>query len=86
MGSKNGLYNIEIYDSGPPFSKEVLSSLGIRPVTTHKEQGGSGIGLMTVAELCRKYNAGFAVVELTDSPAYCKKISVCFGGREQQAF
>lgn len=86
MGSKNGLYNIEIYDSGPPFSKEVLSSLGIRPVTTHKEQGGSGIGLMTVAELCRKYNAGFAVVELADSPAYCKKISVCFGGREQQAF
>lgn len=86
MGSKNGLYNIEIYDSGPPFSEEVLSSLGIRPVTTHKEQGGSGIGLMTVAELCRKYNAGFAVVELADSPAYCKKISVCFGGREQQAF
>ena len=78
MEIKDDLYIVEVYDSGPPFSPEVLSSFGSKPVTTHKNDGGSGIGLMTVSELCAKYNAGFTVEDLPGSASYRKKVSVCF--------
>lgn len=78
MGSRNRLFTIEVYDSGPPFPKEVLSGFGVRPVTTHKDEGGSGIGLITVGELCTKYGASFTVEELPSGPFYTKKVSVCF--------
>lgn len=78
MEIKNGLYTVDVYDSGPPFSPEVLSNLGTRPVTTHKNSGGSGIGLMTVSELCKKYDASFTVEELTRNSSYSKKVSSSF--------
>ncbi len=78
LAVRNGSYTIEVYDSGPPFPREVLSNLGIRPVTTHREEGGSGIGLMTVSELCAKCSARFTVEDLSfDSPpCYSKKVYV----------
>lgn len=78
IGNKDGLYTVEVYDSGPPFSQEVLSSFGSRPVTTHKDHGGSGIGLMTISELCSKYCARFTVEKLSGNSSYRKKVSVCF--------
>lgn len=78
IGNKDGLYTVEVYDSGPPFSQEVLSSFGSRPVTTHKDHGGSGIGLMTISELCSKYRASFTVEELSGNSSYRKKVSVRF--------
>lgn len=78
MGSRNRLFTIDVYDSGPSFPEEVLSGFGVRPVTTHKDEGGSGIGLMTVGELCTKYGASFAVKELSSGSSYTKKVSVCF--------
>lgn len=86
MGSRNHLFTIDVYDSGPSFPEEVLSGFGIRPVTTHKDEGGSGIGLMTVWELCTKYDASFAVEELSFGPSYTKKVSVCFDGLRQRRF
>lgn len=78
IGHKNGYYAVDVYDSGPPFSQEVLSNFGSRPVTTHKDRGGSGIGLMTVSELCEKYHADFTVEDFPESSSYRKKVSVCF--------
>lgn len=86
IGSKDGIDTIEVYDSGPPFSKEVLSSFGVRPVTTRREHGGSGIGLMTISELCTKYSASFIIEALHDSSSYSKKISICFDGLNRQVF
>lgn len=82
IGHKNNFYMMEIYDSGPPFSREVLSHLGLGPVTTHKEEGGSGIGLMTILALCAKYSASFAIEDLSGSLSclYSKKVSVRFDG------
>lgn len=78
MENKDGAYTVDVYDSGPSFSREVLSNFGSRPVTTHKNSGGSGIGLMTISELCTKYHARFAVEELTENVSYRKKVSVRF--------
>lgn len=78
MENKDGAYTVDVYDSGPSFSREVLSNFGFRPVTTHKSSGGSGIGLMTISELCTKHHAAFTVEELTENHSYRKKVSVCF--------
>lgn len=78
IGNKDGVYTLDVYDSGPSFSREVLSNFGSRPVTTHKNSGGSGIGLMTISELCTKYHAVFTVEDLTENLSYRKKVSVCF--------
>ena len=72
-------YSINVFDSGIPFSKEVLVNLGIKNYTTHKTEGGSGIGLVTSYELLKKYNASLAIEEfIQDSGLYTKKLSIVF--------
>ncbi|MDE6868283.1 MAG: hypothetical protein K2J83_03970, partial [Clostridia bacterium] len=43
----NGIASISFYDNGPPFDKSVIENMGKKRITTHKNEGGSGIGLMT---------------------------------------
>jgi signal transduction histidine kinase len=77
-------YMISIFDSGIPFSKEVLINLGLHNYTTHQDEGGSGIGLVTSYELIQKYNASLAIDELApDTGLYTKKISVTFNHLQQ---
>lgn len=79
-------YTISIFDSGIPFSKEVLSDLGLTRHTTHKEEGGSGIGLVAAFELLRKRGASFIIEEYEpDAGLYSKKISVIFNHLGQYA-
>lgn len=75
----DSFYHISIFDSGIPFSKEVLVNLGLRHYTTHKNEGGSGIGLVTSHELIKKYNASLVIEEYAgDSGLYTKKVSLIF--------
>lgn len=77
-------YSINVFDSGIPFSKEVLVNLGIKNYTTHKAEGGSGIGLVTSYELLKKYNASLAIEEfIQDSGLYTKKLSIVFNRLSQ---
>ncbi|MBQ9887012.1 MAG: GHKL domain-containing protein [Lachnospiraceae bacterium] len=74
-------YQINFYDNAPPFAPEVLSLFGKERITTHKESGGSGIGLMTLCELLKKYNASFEIDETIKFEGYTKRVSVCFDGK-----
>lgn len=77
-------YTVNIFDSGIPFSKEVLVDLGLKKHTTHKAEGGSGIGLTTLYGLLQKYGASLSIEEFApDSGLYTKKISVIFNGLGQ---
>ena len=38
-------------------------NLGIKRITTHKDSGGTGIGLSSTYNLCKKYNASFVITE-----------------------
>lgn len=79
-------YTISIFDSGTPFSKEVLINLGLENCTTHKNDGGSGIGLVSSYELIQKYNASLIIDEYAPkSGLYTKKVSVCFNHMQQYA-
>lgn len=77
-------YSINVFDSGIPFSKEVLVNLGVKNYTTHKADGGSGIGLVTSYELLKKYDASLAIEEfIRDSGLYTKKLSIVFNRLSQ---
>lgn len=71
-------YTISVFDSGDFFSKEVIKRLGKKRYTTHKDTGGSGIGMMTVFELLKIYNASFSINEKINYAPYTKCVSINF--------
>lgn len=75
-------YSFNIFDSGIPFTAEIIQGFGKQQLTTHADTGGSGIGLMTTYELLRKYNASFIINEF-DSGQYTKEISIIFNDLQQ---
>lgn len=70
--------NISIFDNGPAFSRKVLNNIGKKRITTHKKEGGSGIGLMTMAEILNRYNATYEINEKIVSDTYKKVITLHF--------
>lgn len=68
---------IYFYDNGPLFDEEVIAVMGKRRITTHKNEGGSGIGLMTLFEILNKYNASFCLNERRTSE-FTKYICLTF--------
>lgn len=72
-------YKLCISDSGPAFSKEVLRKFGRERITTHADTGGSGIGLITIMNICRKHNASILIADSVHRP-YTKTVTVCFDG------
>ena len=81
LGMKKNMDNfcLEIWDSGDIFSKEVLYHIGKKKYTTHKADGGSGIGLMVTWELLKKYQASLIIDEnVFVDDVFTKKIMICF--------
>lgn len=78
VGIEDNKYFIHIFDSGVLFETKTLLELGKKRSTTHINEGGSGIGLMTTAELLQKYNASFEIKEIEDNDLYTKQVSICF--------
>lgn len=69
--------SINFYDNGPLFDEKVIANMGKRRITTHKDDGGSGIGLMTLFEILNKYNASFCLDERQNNE-FTKCIKITF--------
>lgn len=78
IGTNLKCYYLEIFDSGALFQAETLLKLGITPATTHKDNGGSGIGLMTIYEILKKHQASIEIDEKIENEIFTKKISIYF--------
>ncbi len=63
LGIIDGLYSLYIYDSGIEFDLETLINLGMKPSTTHKDDGGTGMGFMNTFDTLKKYNASIIIEE-----------------------
>ncbi len=73
---------VEISDSGISFDPAVYQDFGLQKHSTHLTDGGSGIGLMDIWELKKKYAASLHIHEYEPGAAsYTKKISVVFDRR-----
>ncbi len=70
---------ISVADTGIPFELETLHLLGIHEHTTHANVGGSGIGLMDIWRLKKKYRASIQIQEYdTTQNIFSKKITILF--------
>ena len=74
---------IELSDTGIPFQTESLLQFGIQQLTTHKDSGGSGIGLMDIWKLKEKYHASIHITEYPDSSPFSKRITFLLDHRNQ---
>ena len=78
---------LAVSDSGVPFAPDVLKLMGKRKITTHRDTGGSGIGLMTLFALLKEYRASFCLENYTDRDGgdsfhgdFTKRVTVTFDG------
>lgn len=66
LGEIDGIYSLYIYDSGIEFEKETLAKLGKKPITTHANEGGTGMGFMNTFDTLKKYQSSFIINELSE--------------------
>lgn len=85
IGYRENTAFFDIYDSGSEFDAGVIANIGKKRHTTHKDTGGSGIGLMTTYELINKYHATFEIEELYDNKLFTKRVSVLFDNNSRIA-
>lgn len=78
------VYHINVLDSGIPFTANVIAKWGFEQITTHKNDGGNGIGMMTIYEILKKYNASFIINEIPSSNhTYTKNLTISFDNMNQ---
>lgn len=80
LGIVNGCYEFSIYDTGIEFEINTLLKLGKERVTTHKDEGGTGIGFMTTFETLNKCKGSIIIEEYDVESYYTKQITFKFDG------
>lgn len=83
LGLLDNYYSISVSDSGVPFPNEVIENWGIKRITTHADNGGSGIGMMSTYEICKRYSASFSIETFGPDMLYSKRITICFDNANQ---
>lgn len=85
LGKIDETYGLCIYDSGIEFEKETLENLGKKPSTTHKDEGGTGMGFMNTFDTLRKCNASLIIEEFNkpDKDNYTKAIMIKFDNKNE---
>lgn len=73
---------IRIYDTGIPFEIDTLVKLGKEKITTHKNDGGNGIGFFTTFDTLKKTNGSIIIEEYKENKSkYSKCIIFRFDNR-----
>lgn len=85
LGLKDNFYEFCVFDSGVDFEIDTLIKLGLECVTTHKDNGGSGIGFITTFETMNECNASLVIEEFPNDSKndYSKSITVRFDGKNE---
>lgn len=82
LGFSQDFLFFDIYDSGVPFTIETYQNLGNQRYTTYADTGGSGIGLMDIWKLKRKYRSSLQIYEFAPGTnTFTKKIRILFDRR-----
>ena len=84
LGLVDGIYELSIHDTGIEFEIETLLKLGQEQITTHKDEGGSGIGFMTTFETLKECKASLIIEEYNpETTNYTKSVTIRFDGRNE---
>lgn len=63
LGKIEGIYSLYVYDSGIEFEIETLLNLGKKPMTTHRDDGGTGMGFMNTFDTLKEHRASMTIYE-----------------------
>ena len=85
IDKQEDIYLISMSDTGVEFKIDTLLKLGLEPATTHKEDGGSGIGYITTFETLNETKASLIIEEKNNESEneYTKTITIKFDGRNE---
>lgn len=85
LGIKDKYYEFCVYDTGVEFEIETLLKLGLEPVTTHKNTGGTGIGFISTFETINKCKASLIIQERNrkNTNNYTKVVIIRFDGKKE---
>lgn len=85
LGKIEDCYGLYIYDSGIEFEKETLKNLGKKPSTTHKDEGGTGMGFMNTFDTLRKCKGSLIINEIgkPSKENYTKVIMIKFNNKNE---
>lgn len=85
LGRYDDVYGLYIYDSGIKFEQQTLENLGKRPSTTHKEEGGTGLGFMNTFDTLKRTNASLIIEQFNNvtPEEYTKVITIKFDGKKE---
>lgn len=85
IGKIAGTYGVYFYDSGIEFEIDTLVKLGNKPITTHKDEGGSGMGFVNTFKALNKSNASLELEEIgkPTKDSYTKILKVIFDSKNE---
>ncbi len=85
LGIKDDVYEFCIYDSGIEFEIETFRKLGLEPATTHKDNGGTGIGFITTFETLKETKASLIIEEKNElmENSYTKAVKFRFDDKNE---
>ena len=85
LGLIDGFYSLYVYDSGIEFEIETLKNFGIKPSTTHADDGGTGMGFMNTFDTLKKYKASLIIDEYGKpvEDNFTKVIKIIFDNRNE---
>lgn len=85
LGKIDGCYGLYIYDSGIEFEKETLENLGKKPSTTHKDEGGTGMGFMNTFDTLNECKGSLIIKEIgkPSKDNFTKIIMIKFDGKNE---
>lgn len=74
-----------IHDSGIEFEKETLEKLGKEPITTHKSEGGTGMGFMNTFDTLKKCKGSLIINEIgkPSKDNFTKIVMIRFDGKNE---
>lgn len=83
-GLHQNTYIIEVSDTGVPLQIETIKQMGLQKTTTHQQDGGSGIGLMSLFTILHTCRASLIIFEEDqDTSIYSKTFSIIFDSKKQ---
>lgn len=85
LGKADEFYEFCVFDTGIEFELETLLDLGTKPITTHKDTGGTGYGFMTTFETLRETKGSLVIEEKhkMSENDYTKAVRIIFDGKAQ---
>jgi len=83
IGEAGDHYEFSVYDSGIAFEVDTLTRLGTERVTTHADNGGSGVGFMRTFEAMRECGASLIIEEIKPGGVFSKSITIRFDGENK---